>query len=89
MTEYCNSLFHGVIFQTIPAEPALDLFGVERLLMLFAELGPGLPSVLTSLVGNNLMVNMGGTALIGMLSKHVYVIKKVACSNTHIKVKPP
>lgn len=46
-------------------EPALDLFGVERLLMLFAELGPGLPSVLTSLVGNSLMVNMGGTALIG------------------------
>ncbi|XP_068090485.1 ADAMTS-like protein 1 isoform X2 [Hyperolius riggenbachi] len=46
-------------------EPTVDLFGVERLLMLFAELGPGLPSVLASFTGNNLMVNTGETALIG------------------------
>ncbi|XP_053321867.1 ADAMTS-like protein 1 [Spea bombifrons] len=42
-----------------------DTYGVDRLQMLFAELVPGEPYVLTSQNGNTLQVNLGGSALIG------------------------
>ncbi|KAM9330667.1 ADAMTS-like protein 1 [Gastrophryne carolinensis] len=59
---------HGEVSESTQLQviaPALDVLGVERLLMLFTEIGPGLPSVLTSFTGNSLTLNTGETALIG------------------------
>ncbi|XP_056375728.1 ADAMTS-like protein 1 isoform X2 [Hyla sarda] len=59
---------HGEVSESTQLQiidPPLDTFGTERVGMLFAEIGPKTPSVLTSLTGNKLLVNTGGSALIG------------------------
>ncbi|KAE8632724.1 hypothetical protein XENTR_v10001652 [Xenopus tropicalis] len=57
---------HGEVAESTQLQ-ILDFknYGVERLRTLFAEIGSGTPSVMASPTGNNLMVNLGGSALIG------------------------
>ncbi|XP_075451055.1 ADAMTS-like protein 1 isoform X2 [Ascaphus truei] len=45
--------------------PSQNANGIESLEMYLAEIGPGAPAVLASLLGNKLLVNLGGSALIG------------------------
>ncbi|XP_053558618.1 ADAMTS-like protein 1 [Bombina bombina] len=59
---------HGEVSESTQLQvlgPSLNTHGMEHLKSIFAQIGPGIPYVLTATLGNHLQVDLGSSALIG------------------------